>query len=102
MKYNTYLYALMLVVGSTAHAEQLNASDKTPVLRHVQGIKRIGLQGGRTALGGEGMCVYDYYFSPQWKLSVALGGEADKFQENRYQSMFLQPLVGYTLYPSTP
>lgn len=92
------VYTLLLVVSGTTYSEQLNTSEKTPVLRHVQGMKGIGLQGGRTAFGGEGIFVVDYYFSPQWKLSVALGREADTFKYYKYQSFFLQPLVGYTLY----
>ena len=92
------LYTLLLSISGTLYAEQLNTSDKKPMLRHVQGMKGIGLQGGKTAVGGEGMFVGDYYFSPQWKLSVALGREADAFKDYRYQSFFLQPLVGYTLY----
>ena len=92
------LHTLFFVVSGTLYAKQLNTSDKKPVLRHVQGMKGIGLQGGKTAVGGEGMFVGDYYFSPQWKLSVALGREADAFKDYRYQSFFLQPMVGYTLY----
>ena len=97
-RYTTTLCALLLVGSSTLYADQLKTSDTTPVLRHVQGMKSVGLQGGKTSLGGEMMLVGDYYFSPQWKVSVGLGKEADKWGEHRYQSFFLQPLAGYTLY----
>lgn len=96
--YNILICLILLCGISTTYADQLNTSKATPIIRHVQGMKSIGMHLGGTSIGIEGALVGDYHFSPEWKASIGLGGAVDRINENRYHNGFLQPLLGLTLY----
>ena len=96
--YHIFICLIILCGLSPTYADQLNTSTKTPIIRHVQGMKCIGMYLGGTAIGKEGALVGDYYFSPKWKASIGLGGEIGRTNKHCYHTVFLQPLLGFTLY----
>ena len=93
-----FICLIMLFGLKRTYADQLNTSKATPIIRHVQGMQCIGMYLGGTAIGKEGILVGEYHFSPEWKASIGVGGEVDRINNNRYHTVFLQPLLGSTLY----
>ena len=96
--YHILICLIMLFGLKRTYANQLNTSKATPIIRHVQGMQCIGMYLGGTAIGKEGVLVGEYHFSPEWKASIGVGGEVDRINNNRYHTVFLQPLLGSTLY----
>ena len=93
-----FICLIMLCGLERTYADQLNTSKGTPIIRHVKGMQGIGMHVGGTAIGKEAVLVGEYHFSPEWKASVELGGEVDRINNNCYHTVFLQPLLGWTLY----
>ena len=96
--YHILICLIMLFGLKRTYANQLNTSKATPIIRHVQGMQCIGMYLGGTAIGKEGVLVGEYHFAPEWKASIGVGGEVDRINNNRYHTVFLQPLLGSTLY----
>ena len=93
-----FICLIMLCGLKSTYADQLNTSQAAPIIRHVKGMQGIGMHVGGTAIGKEAVLVGEYHFSPKWKASIGLGGEVDRIKENSYHTVFLQPLLGWTLY----
>ena len=93
-----FICLIMLCGLKSTYADQLNTSQAAPIIRHVKGLQGIGMHVGGTAIAKEAALLGEYHFSPEWKASIGLGGEVDRIKENSYQTVFLQPLLGWTLY----
>lgn len=89
----------MLLWGANAAcARPLNTSRGIPSIRHVQGVKNIGIHAGFASMGKALSIDHSYHFAPHWQIKVGLGAEVDKLKNNAYRSIFTQPVFGYMLY----
>ncbi len=68
-----------------------------PVLRHTHGMQGLGLQLGRGAIGYQLVLDWGTYFTTELGLKLWLGGEWRKQETAQYRSLFLQPMLSYTV-----
>lgn len=81
-----------------ASARSLNAPFRSPSIRHVQGVRSIGIHAGIAPLGKAVSIDYSYHFASRWQINAKLGMVLDKLNDHNYRNVFIQPMLGYTLY----